>query len=166
MLEAGRANHQANSLDSAILGLHRALSHAGPVFWVALYGVALVVAIALGTSLMISSVRDREINRAEKELEGTVHLLAKQFDSSIGIFEAVPKSVATYLASKSNTPEEFQKFALSEIFHRFLHEKISDSTDFAGVNIFDAKGNFLNSSERWPVPKLNLSDRKFFKTFI
>jgi hypothetical protein len=33
------------------------------------------------------------------------------------------------------------------------------------VNIFDADGRFLNSSERWPVPHADLSDRNFFKTF-
>lgn len=165
MSEAGRAHNQANSLDSAILGVNRALLQAGPVFWVTFYGVALILAIALGTSLMISNVRDREISRTEKQLEGTVRLLAKQFDGHFETFEAVPKSVATYLASKSNTPEQFNEVASSERFHHLLREKVSETTDFAGVNVFDSDGKFLNSSERWPVPSLDLSDREFFQTF-
>lgn len=165
MLQAGQAHHRATGLDGAILGLNRALSQAGPVFWVAFYGAALILAIALGTSLMISSVRDREITRTEKELESTVRLLAKQIDGNIENFEAVPKSVAGYLASRSNTPEQFNDLASSESLHRLLREKLSDSTDFAGVNVFYADGQFLNSSERWPVPSLNLSDRNFFKLF-
>jgi diguanylate cyclase (GGDEF)-like protein len=165
MSEAGQAHYQAKGLDGAILDVNRALTQAGPVFWVAFYGVALILAIALGTSLMISSVRDREIKRTGQELEGSVRLLAKQFDENIQTFEAVPKSVVSYLVRKTNTPEQFRDLASSEGFHRLLREKISDTTDFAGVNVFDAEGNFLNSSERWPVPSVNLSDRTFFKTF-
>lgn len=165
MLEAGRAHHRATGLDGAILNASRALSQAGPVFWVPFYGVVLILAIALGTSLLISNVREREVSRTEKELESTVRLLAKQFDGQLENFEAVPKSVANYLASKSQTPEQFIGTASSEDMHRLLREKLSDTNDFAGVNIFDAEGNFLNSSERWPVPSLNLSDREYFKIF-
>ena len=39
------------------------------------------------------------------------------------------------------------------------------SVDFAGVNPWDADGAYINSSERWPVPSLNLSDRNYFKAF-
>ena len=38
-------------------------------------------------------------------------------------------------------------------------------TDVAGVNIFDSNGQLINSSEHWPVPSVNISDRKFFKAF-
>ena len=166
MSELVRAAHpQASGLDGAILGINRALTQAGPVFWVAFYGVALILAIALATSLMISSVRDRELSRTEKELESTVRLLTKEFDGHLETFEANPKSVANYLAANSNTPEEFVDLAATSKFHALMKGKVSDATDFAGVNIFDAEGNFLNSSERWPVPPLNLSDRLYFQTF-
>jgi diguanylate cyclase (GGDEF)-like protein len=156
---------QAEGLDGAIIDANRALSQAGPVFWVTFYGVALILAIVLGTSLMISNIRDHEIRRTEKELESMVRLLSKQFDSHIENLEAVPKSVAKHLSSASSTPQQFSELAGSESFHRFLREKTSDSGDFAGVNVFDSDGHFLNSSERWPVPTLTLSDRKYFRTF-
>lgn len=165
MLEAGRVDHEVGGLDGAILNASRALSQVGPVFWVAFYGLALILTIALGTSLIISGVREREISRTDKELQNTVRLLAKQFDQYIENFEGIPKSAATYLASKSSTHEQFKELASSESLHRLLRDKLSDSVDFAGVNIFDADGHFLNSSERWPVPDVTLSDRSFFKTF-
>ena len=165
MLQARRPLHQADGLDGAIINANRALSQAGPVFWVTFYGLALILAIVLGTSLMIGNVRDHEISRNEKELESMVRLLSKQFDGHIANFEAVPKSVAKYLALRSSNTEQFNELASSESFHRLLSEKTSDSTDFAGVNVFDSDGRFLNSSERWPVPHLTLSDRKFFQTF-
>ena len=165
MTQAGPSAQPDTVLERAILGASRALSQAGPVFWVTFYGVVLILAIALGTSLMIQSVREREISRSEQELESTVRLLSKQFDNHLETFEAIPQSVAKYLASRSDSPEEFKILATSEHLHHLLQEKISDSMDFAGVNVFDADGNFVNSSERWPVPSVSLADREFFKTF-
>jgi hypothetical protein len=165
MLQARRPLHQANGLDGAIINADHALSQAGPVFWVTFYGLALILAIVVGTSLIIGNVRDHEINRSEKELESMVRLLSKQFDGQIENFEALPKSVANYLTLRSSDTEQFNVLASSESFHRLLLEKTSDSTDFAGVNVFDSDGRFLNSSERWLVPHLTLSDRKFFQTF-
>jgi len=166
MSEAVRAAHpQAGGLDGAILSVDRALTQAGPVFWVAFYGLALILAIALATSLIISSIRDRELTRTENELESTVRLLTKEFDGHLATFEAIPKSVANYLAANSSTPQEFADLAATSNFHDLMKGKVSDAIDFAGVNVFDSDGNFLNSSERWPVPPLNLSDRLYFQTF-
>ena len=164
-MQLERAQHQTHGLEKAIFNAHHALTQAGPAFWVTFFGIALILTIALGTSLMISGVRDRELNRTEKELEGTVQLLAKQFDKNIETFEATPRSVANYLASKSSSPEDFKSLASSGDFHHALQEKVTETADFAGINVFDAKGNFINSSERWPVPPVNLSDRAFFQKF-
>ena len=132
MLEAGRVDHEVGGLDGVILKASRALSQVGPVFWVAFYGIALILTIALGTSLMISGVREREISRSEKELQNTVRLLAKQFDEYIENFEGIPKSVATYLASKSSTHEQFKELASSKGLHRLLRDKLSDSETSQG----------------------------------
>ena len=123
MLQARQPLDQADGLDGAIINANRALSQAGPLFWVTFYGVALILAIVLGTSLMISNIRDHEIGRTEKELESMVRLLSKQFDSHLENFEAVPKSVAKYLSSTSSSPQQFNELAGSESFHRFLREK-------------------------------------------
>jgi hypothetical protein len=153
MTNAGTSAQPDTLLETAIVKANRALSQAGPVFWVTFYGVVLIVAIALGTSLMIGSFREREISRSEKELESTVRLLSKQFDQHFEAFEAIPRSVSKYLAARSDSPEEFRTVAASEHVHHLLREKISEGIDFAGVNVFDSDGNFVNSSERWPYRK-------------
>ena len=48
-------------------------------------------------------------------------------------------------------------------FHRYLLAKVSEVSDFAGVNIFDSDGAFINSSEKWPAPSINISDRHYFQ---
>jgi hypothetical protein len=141
------------------------LAQAGPVFWVVACGAILILGIVLGLGGVIGNFQDREVERSQKELENTVGLLASQIDSRFGHFESIERSVAADIEQRIETPEEFKRLLSTEQFHRLLQEKITDPTDFAGVNVFDADGDFINSSERWPVPSLNLSDRKYFKAF-
>lgn len=163
MTSGGQEPDRVNSLESAILKAHHALSQAGPVFWVAFYGIALIFAIALGTSLMTSAARDREVTQGEKELERTDRLLANQLDRQLQSFEAVQRSVAAEIVSRVHTAEEFRQLVTTESFHLLLKSKIRESNDFAGVNVFDRDGRYVGSSEKWPVPTLSLADRKYFK---
>jgi diguanylate cyclase (GGDEF)-like protein len=138
------------------------LSHAGPVFWVVFCGAMLISAIALGTGLMISNFRGRAVAATERQLENTVQLLTRHFDRQLDDFESVQKSVAAEIQRRIHSPEQFQRLSTEE-FHSYLKAKVSETSDFAGVNIFDADGVFVNSSERWPVPPINLSDRHYFQ---
>jgi diguanylate cyclase (GGDEF)-like protein/PAS domain S-box-containing protein len=136
---------------------------AGPVFWAVLCGAALIAAISAGTGLMISNFRDRALIASETHLENTVRLLAGHFDRQLEDFESVHKSVAAEIQRQINSPRQFKGLLSTYDFHKFLRLKVAESPDFAGVNLFDVNGDFVSSSERWPVPAINLSDRKFFQ---
>ena len=137
---------------------------AGPVFWISLCGLALIAAIIAGTALTVRDFRAREIQTAQNGLENTVRLLAQHFDRQITDFEAVERSVATDLG-QIDSAERFRDLVSSEEFHRLLRNKVDDSGDAAGVNVYDADGNRLASSTRWPAAQVNLSDREYFQTF-
>jgi PAS domain-containing protein len=141
------------------------LAGAGPVFWVVACGTALILAIVAGTSLMISDFKGREIQKSGRDLENTVQLLAEHFDRQLADFEAIEKSLAAEIERRVKSAEEFRQTLSTEEVHHLLRNKISDSADFAGVNLWDTDGAYINSSERWPVPSLNLSDRKYFQSF-
>jgi diguanylate cyclase (GGDEF)-like protein len=142
------------------------LVQAGPVFWIALCGIALISAIIVGTGLMISSFRERELQRSQQGLENAVQLLARHFDRQFAEFEAIESSVAADLAQRISSAERFKSVVSSEEFHHLLRNKVTDSGDFAGVNVYDADGNHLASSNRFPVSRVNLSHRKYFQEFI
>ena len=165
MTKASVAGPAIDNFDGLILHLDRKLRQTGPVFWVTFCGIFLMFAIALGTSLTVANINVREIQRSQNELEGTVRLLARHFDSQLEAFEAVPKSVADLMAQKASTSDQFEALASTQAFHELLREKLSATTDFAGVNLFDADGFMLNSSEHWPIPRLSLVDRAFFQAF-
>ena len=47
--------------------------------------------------------------------------------------------------------------------HEMLRAKAAGWYDIAGVNVFDAEGLLINSSKRWPVANISISDRSYFR---
>ena len=141
------------------------LINAGPVFWIVFCGAMLIAAIALGTGLMISNFRDRALAATERQLENTVQLLTRHFDRHLEDFESVQKSVAAEIQREVHSTEQLRKLLSTDAFHQYLKTKVSEASDFAGVNVFDADGVYINSSEKWPVPPISLSDRHYFQEF-
>ena len=139
------------------------LRDAGPVFWFVFCGAVLIAAIALGTGLMISNFRDRALAATARQLENTVQLLTRHFDRQLEDFEYIQKSVAAEIQRQIHSPEQLKQLLSTEEFHRYLKTKVSEASDFAGINIFDADGGYVNSSEKWPIPPINLSDRHYFQ---
>ncbi|WP_213772900.1 EAL domain-containing protein [Bradyrhizobium sp. dw_78] len=138
----------------------------GPIGWLIFVGIVLVVAIIVGTAMIVGAFRERALHRAERELENTVLLLARHFDQQLEDFVAVQKDlVAQIHQSELSSPSPLKNLAATPEMHQILEAKVSGHSDIDGVNIFDADGTLLNSSERWPVPSLNIADRPFLKAF-
>lgn len=141
------------------------LIQAGPVFWVLFCGALLVASVAVGTGVIIDRSRDKAIQSSQRELESTALLLARHFDRQLRDFEAVQESFALEVDGSVGTAEEFRQRLSTVSVHELLRAKVNESLDFSGVNIFDVNGDYINSSERWPVPPRNISDRAYFKAF-
>jgi len=141
------------------------LVQAGPVFWLLFFGAALIAAVAAGTASIINHSRQRAIESSHRELENTALLLARHFDRQIRDFVAVQESFAQQIDGRFDTAEQFSRQLSTLSIHELLREKVNESSDFAGVNIFDSRGDYINSSERWPTPSINFSDRGYFKAF-
>jgi hypothetical protein len=71
MTGAGLSGESVDGFDRVILQLDRKLRQTGPVFWVTFCGIFLMLAIALGTSLLVANINGREIERSQRELEDT-----------------------------------------------------------------------------------------------
>jgi diguanylate cyclase (GGDEF)-like protein len=50
--------------------------------------------------------------------------------------------------------------------HLALQADLLGASDVAGINVFDANGQLINSSQSWPVPAVSIADRSFFRTFL
>ena len=143
----------------------KAFFRTGPIRWLVVGGVFLIAAITIGTTIMADNFRERALNSRERELENTVLLLTRQFDQHLEDFTIVEKDIASQIHSAGITPDTFRATLATAEWHEVLREKVGAYSDIAGVNIFDAQGTLVNSSDSWPIPDVSIDDRAFFKAF-
>jgi len=139
---------------------------AGPIRWLVIGGLLLIAAITVGTTIMAGNFRERALRGAEEQLENTVLLMARHFDQQLEDFMGIQRDVVAQIEnSKMSSPDAFRAQMSSAEWHDLLRLRLRAYTDVAGVNVFDANGQLINSSESWPVPNMKIADRNFFKAF-
>jgi diguanylate cyclase (GGDEF)-like protein/PAS domain S-box-containing protein len=138
----------------------------GPVFWLTLCGGLLVLAIFIGTIVMVDGFRERAIHNSERELQNTVLLLTRHFDQQFQDYEVLSESLIDQLdISNISSAQEFKQRMSGFEQHLKLKAKVVPLSYIDGVNIYDADGRMINSSGRWPLPSINISARHYFQTF-
>jgi diguanylate cyclase (GGDEF)-like protein len=137
----------------------------GPIHGLVLCGAALIAAIAIGTATMVGNFRERTLNSSERELENTVLLLSRHFDQQLADFEVVQKDlIAQMQLDGIATGDGYRRAASGKDVHLMLKAKISAMSYVGGINLFDANGELINSSDAWPTPPVSIADRHYFKT--
>ncbi len=134
-----------------------------PMLWLLTCGLALMVAIAVGTMVSIERFKESAIQNGKEGLESAVLLLVRHFDQQLGDFSIPQKEIISELESYAiASPDKFRGEMGTLAVHEQLRAKLSGWTDVAGSNVFDSKGILINSSRVWPVPEINIADRAYF----
>jgi hypothetical protein len=138
----------------------------GPIRWLILGGGLLIVAIAIGATVLAGNFRERALRNSERELENTVLLLARHFDQQLADVQVVQNDVIAFMRSNGiATVENYKRRMSGHDIHLMLKSKLEAMTYVGGLNVFDADGNLINASAAWPTPPVNSADRAFFRTF-
>jgi diguanylate cyclase (GGDEF)-like protein/PAS domain S-box-containing protein len=136
----------------------------GPIRWLLIGGFLLIAAITLGTTIMAGNFRERALASAERQLENNVLLMARHFDQQLEDFMGIQRDVVAQIErSGVATADAFRDMMSTAEWHDMLKLRLRAYTDVAGVNIFDANGVLINSSETWPVRDIRVGDRNYFK---
>src|SRR5882724_8636535 len=137
-----------------------------PIVWLVICCGLLVVAIIIGTFAMVGEFRERALSNSERELENTVLLLTRHFDQQFEDCDVIATNlIAQMQISAIPSAEHFKAQMSTPEAHETLRSKASVSSYIGSFNIFDSGGRLINSSDTWPVPPINISDRGYFKTF-
>jgi diguanylate cyclase (GGDEF)-like protein len=135
-----------------------------PIEGLILCGGLLITAIAIGTVLVATHFRDRAIESSKRELENTVLLVTRHFDQQFDDLQGVQNDVIAHMRAREIDNDEAYKKQMSGIdIHRLLRTRLASLPYVGGLNLFDAEGWLINSSETWPVPEINITDRSHFK---
>jgi diguanylate cyclase (GGDEF)-like protein/PAS domain S-box-containing protein len=135
----------------------------GPVLWLTLSGALLVAAILIGTVLIIGQFRERALSNGERELENTVLLLSRHFDQQFGDLEVPLNDLIDQIhAAGVQDPDAFRRRMSTPEMHLFMKAKVSGPSEIAGINVYDAGGTLISSSQTAVVPSVNVADRAYF----
>ncbi len=132
-----------------------------PIRWLIGSALLLIAAIAIGTAVMIFNFRDRAIKNGERELENAARLLASHFDQELEDFVVVQNAMAAKVQD-IDSPDDFKQQMSTREMHLLLRAKLEGATDATGVNVYDADGRLVNTSEIFPAPPISVADRKYF----
>ncbi|WP_316233535.1 EAL domain-containing protein [Bradyrhizobium sp. SZCCHNPS2010] len=151
---------------SSALGARASTGRSGPILWLIAGGLMLIVAIAIGTTIMADSFRQRALNGARRELQNTVLLLARHFDQQLDDLVAVERDLAGYVRdNRLTTRALFNERMGSAEVHAMIVAKVSALSYVGSLNIFDAEGELINSTASWPLSSVNVADRSYFTRF-
>ncbi|MGH6679372.1 MAG: diguanylate cyclase, partial [Bradyrhizobium sp.] len=157
----GRASQAMTAVRHAVPPMRR-----GPVLWLALCGGLLVVAIFVGTVLMVGEFRNRAVANSERELQNTVTLLRRHFDKQFDDYHILTRNLIAQLdLSGIASPDVFRQRMSGLAEHLRLKSEVTVLSYIDGVNIYDADGKLINSSGVWPLPGIDISKRRYFQIF-
>jgi hypothetical protein len=125
-----------------------------------------VLAIMLGTGYFAMQYRERALEVAERELNNSALLLSRHFDQQLSDLQHVHEDVIGGMyADGIDTSDEFEQRMSSLSAHEMLRAKLLTLPHVGALNLWNAKGWLINSSEMWPVPDVSIADRQYFKEF-
>ncbi|MEJ0074725.1 MAG: EAL domain-containing protein [Alphaproteobacteria bacterium] len=135
-----------------------------PRRWWMLSGIVLVGLIVCASVAAILNSRERALTAAERQLQNLAFVLASQSTATFEIIDRVQGSLAEQIAAVGiHSAEEFeQKFTNLET-HLMLKDKHLGLPHVGAFALVNAQGQIFNFSRSWPVRKIDVSDRAFFR---
>ena len=126
-------------------------------------GVVLLGAIILAATSTTMSFRDSTLESHRREQENRLVLLTRHYEQEFGDLERVQRDITAHLelagvvsrerfAEQMNTAEEHIRLKAK------LNSKVSST-----LNILDAEGWLINSTQGWPAMHVNFGHRKYFQ---
>jgi diguanylate cyclase (GGDEF)-like protein/PAS domain S-box-containing protein len=134
-----------------------------PLTWLIVGGFVLMAATAIGTITTVERFRQSAIEGGRDSLDSAVRLLAGHFDREFEDFSVLQMSIIAEMERHGiESPDVFRGEMATLAMHEMLRAKASGWSDVAGANVFDSNGVLINSSKRWPVADIKISDRRYF----
>ena len=131
---------------------------------VMLLGALLGAVVALSTGTLLYQQHQRALEDAKRELLNVAVVLGDHIDRSFQSVDLVQSSLLDRIHNLGiRSPEEYEQRVSGRETHDLLKEKISSLPQIDAVTLIKADGKLLNFSRYFPIPKVNVADRDYFK---
>jgi len=128
--------------------------------------IAIIAAITVSTGVLVYDFRSRAFADSERELRNTALILGQQVDGSFQALDLVENSIMEHMAlSGIASPTAFEAQMADHDLHLMLKNNISGLPHIDALILVNTKGDLINSSRQWPIPKVNISHHAYFTAF-
>jgi len=127
--------------------------------------IALGLAVAGSTLLLLGHLRERALLDARHEQETLALVLADHADRSFDAVEQLQNAILDRLSQAGvNSPNDFRAHMSGVAVHDELRSRIRSLPQLDAITAIDADGRLLNFSRYWPIPDVIVADREYFRT--
>src|SRR5664279_4938236 len=125
-------------------------------------GFTCTAVVSIG--LTIWWLRSDAIRNASTDAGNLAVVLAEQIANSIQSIDLVLTEIQGQEEIRSaQNPNDFSRVLRGEDTHKFLTERLSRLQQAEFIGLVDKNGKLVNSTQKWPSPELDLSDRNHFQ---
>jgi diguanylate cyclase (GGDEF)-like protein/PAS domain S-box-containing protein len=136
----------------------------GPVRLFLMCGVLLIAAVATGTGLILSNLRERALSDSENALQNIALVVAEQANRALQAIDLVQTGLIERMQALGVTSgAAYERQMSGHDVHLMLKDKIAGLPHIDGITIINAQGKLINLSRSWPIPEVDVSDRDYFK---
>jgi diguanylate cyclase (GGDEF)-like protein/PAS domain S-box-containing protein len=128
-----------------------------------LVALGLIGAAVIAIAITLAALRDDAIEEAVNDTNNLAIVLAEQTARAVQAIDIAASEIAGRISQQATRPaEDYRAFVHSKPVHVLLTDQLSrlPQTDF--IVVLDKDGRQINSSRKWPVENVDLSDRDYF----
>jgi methyl-accepting chemotaxis protein len=135
-----------------------------PIQLLILCGALFVGAVISTSVLLLSNLHQRALTENFRELTNVVVMLSEQSDRAIRATELLEDGLIEKIQALGvSSPEDYERVMSGHEMHLFLKEKAAGWPQIGSLTLINSKGSLFNFSRYWPLPKIEVTDREFFK---
>ena len=160
-----KASFRPSTTPDAAFNGTRSWPRASPIRLLVATQLALGMLIAAVTVLIVMHLRDHALMEGDRGLRSTLgYLLAEQAERAFEGVDLVQTAILERLQTRDiRTPDEFRQRMSTIAVHEALRNQVSALPHLEAITVIDTDGNLVNFSRSWPIPKINVADRDYFK---
>ena len=127
-------------------------------------GLLATAVLAIGMTiwwLRIDAIRDEST-----DARNLANVLAEQTNRSIQSIDLLLNEIQVRIESLGiTTPDAFRRLLRSKDTYAHLTERMAHLSQVSLIGLVDNNGQLVNSTNQWPTPPTDLSDREYFQYF-
>ena len=128
--------------------------------------IGLTCSATLAIGLTIWWLRSDAIADASMDANNLATVMAGQIENSVQSIDLVLTEIKNFEELLgTNKPNEFDRVIGGESTHKNLTEYLSRLHQAEFISVVDRNGRLANTTQQWPVPAIDLSDRAHFQHF-